>query len=478
MGLDDYQVKVLKQTAKHLVDEPRSSVMVQMPTGSGKTEIGIALLWLHQKRYGTKAQAWLTHREELRSQSSSRLSKAGLAVSFMGQYQPSARKWKAGFVNVFGPQLRSLPLELENPGLLIVDEAHHSPASSWGSVIRTWKEQGGAVVGLTATPWRMSKKQGFEAWFDYMVKGPSMRWLQENNYLATPRVVSAPTALLDRSGAKVLSTGDFAWDWMEESVIKMLEHEMVIPHWHEFTESMSDKRTMWFTPTVDCAKALASALGAKSRVLLGETDTPDRHVYLDELRAGKIDHLVSVDVLGEGLDIPSVPIVASLRPTKSLVVWLQQCGRASRAKGARGKEGGEYYVLDYANNASEHGVPDVDRDWSLKPRSRFGSSLPFEIQCSCYDCKTVTLHPSNRECWNCGARQYKPCTACHVDKRWTQFKSGTSVCDACTKARKEKEALKQGKIDPNRRSQYNHKQRMRRRREAPRYRVQLNIKDY
>lgn len=470
MKLDEYQKKVTRDTYKAVANKVKGT-MLQMPTGSGKTEVGIALLKLHHKCHPDKVHAWLTHREELRSQSSNRIERTKLPVVVMNDFKATDRHWYQSSVNIFSPQLRSYPYIPSSAGLLIVDEAHHTPANSWGSFIANWQHSGGQVVGLTATPWRMSKTQGFEHWYQELVKGPSMSWLQEHNYLATPRVVNPAEALLDKSDAKILTTGDYAFDWMENSVLKLLEHQPVIDHWHRFTADMEDKRTMWFTPTVDCAYALQEVLGDDSVVLIGETSREVRHKYLDRLRNKQLTHLISVDVLSEGLDIPSVPIIATLRPTKSLVVWLQQCGRASRVKGARGVEGGTYYVLDYANNASEHGVPDADREWFLEPRSKTEGKMPFEVVASCYRCREVTLHPASRECWNCGARQYHQCEACHVDRRWTRFKKKDMlVCDLCRKAREEKDRIKQNK----RPKYHNHYQN----RYRPQKRYVLKIKEY
>ncbi len=53
---------------------------------------------------------------------------------------------------------------------------------------------------------------------------------------------------------------------------------------------------------------------------------------LGELRAGKLRCVFSVDVLGEGVDVPSVDTVILLRPTQSPVVFAQQLGRGLRTK--------------------------------------------------------------------------------------------------------------------------------------------------
>ena len=90
-----------------------------------------------------------------------------------------------------------------------------------------------------------------------------------------------------------------------------------------------------------------------AEVLTADTPKKERGEILAALRYKRITHLISVDVLGEGIDIPSVPIIASMRPTQSTVVAMQQWGRGSRPK--NNTDGGEYILIDYVNNTKRHG---------------------------------------------------------------------------------------------------------------------------
>jgi superfamily II DNA or RNA helicase len=69
----------------------------------------------------------------------------------------------------------------------------------------------------------------------------------------------------------------------------------------------------------------------------------------------------NVDIVSEGFDVPDTEAVQLARPTKSLVLYLQQVGRCMGP--AAGKEFG--LVLDNAGLWLEHGLSYVDRDWSL-----------------------------------------------------------------------------------------------------------------
>ena len=102
--------------------------------------------------------------------------------------------------------------------------------------------------------------------------------------------------------------------------------------------SIKRERTLATTLTKRMAEDLASYLGEqdlKCRYLHSEIQTLDRVAILRDLREGKYDVLIGVNLLREGLDLPEVSLVAIfdadkagfLRSSTSLI---QQIGRAAR----------------------------------------------------------------------------------------------------------------------------------------------------
>ncbi len=425
--LRSYQLDLIAEIQGRLA-RPGASVMCQLPTGAGKTVVACHLL--ADAVSADKCGAWLTHRRELGRQSGGMLSRVGLDVSWLAEMPAAERRWSHGAVTMVSPALRTVP-EPESPGLLVVDEAHHVPAATWRKVVEDWRAAGGQVVGMTATPWRMSRTQSFLPWFDELVCGPSIQALQDQGWLSRPVVVVPGDARADTRHARIASTGDYQAAWAESEIMSLLAHAPVLEVWESWTSGMPDRRTMWFAPTVHCANALAARLAvtAGAAVLTGETPARERDAIIADIAEERLTHLVSVDVLSEGLDLPDVPTVASLRPTRSLAVWLQQCGR-----GARPKPSGEYLVLDYAGNCQRHGLPDAERWWSLTARGKpVGSGEMPSASCWRSDCRDVRLHPSEQACWHCGTDQYMECSACRVHKRWTNYRNGT-ICIGCKEA--------------------------------------------
>ena len=441
--LRTYQANLLEVVESRL--RPHASVMLQLATGAGKTVWATHLLDRFLARHPYSVCAWLTHRRELRKQSGNVLESAGLLVSHLSDLPCGERVWAPGVVNVVSPSMRKgWPVSVANAGVLVVDEAHHTPSATWSHVIDMWRTSGGIVIGLTATPWRLKKSEGFEGWFGELICGPSMLELQQQTFLATPIVVTPTHTTINVDGVKLIA-GDFNEAELGHRVIKMLQQKTAIEYWVEYTKGMTDKRTLWFCPNVESAFVLTRRLtehnAGAARTLTGTTPADERDSILHGLSTGKVTHLVSVNVLCEGVDMPSVPIVALMRPTKSLVTYLQSTGRCSRPKNTT--DGGVYHVLDYAQNSVEHGLPDLAREWSLKPSSTLKNGKQKEPPSFCVDGEEHKLHPSTRTCTHCQAPQYQYCVECQRERRWTRYnpnawRSDKPVCVECAKAKEQK----------------------------------------
>lgn len=120
------------------------------------------------------------------------------------------------------------------------------------------------------------------------------------------------------------------------------------------------ERTMVVTSTIKMAEDLTSYLkdeGLKVTYLHNETKTLERTEIIYQLRKGKYDVLVGINLLREGLDIPEVSLIAIfdadkegfLRSTRSLI---QVIGRAARNANGR--------VIMYADSYSESMVEAID----------------------------------------------------------------------------------------------------------------------
>src|SRR3990167_6350946 len=112
----------------------RRRILVECPTGSGKTEIGAEVI----RRVGAPA-LWLTHRADLAHQTAERL-RARLGAEG-GRVGAGGADWRAltvGMVPTLARRLKSrhagTVAHLEAVRVLVLDEAHHGAADTWAAV--------------------------------------------------------------------------------------------------------------------------------------------------------------------------------------------------------------------------------------------------------------------------------------------------------------------------------------------------------
>lgn len=164
-ALRNYQEKLLRKVEARLDANDKARVMMQLPTGGGKTVIAGHLL---QRRLGNGRKAvWLTHRRELAEQTCGMLTDAGVDAMTDVRWDPGtdAPAMSGGAVILMAQTVsrRTDKMrvwnEYDSNDLMVIDEAHHAAAKGWKRAMRQWP---GPVVGMTATPWRLSEKEGFD----------------------------------------------------------------------------------------------------------------------------------------------------------------------------------------------------------------------------------------------------------------------------------------------------------------------------
>ena len=176
MQLRDYQTELIAQAKANL---SKNKVMLQLPTGGGKTVVFTSLALDLYNEFGTKTLI-LAHRVELVVQAYNKLIEVGVPRELIGFVHPKEpynpqKPFNVGTIQTY---IRRQPIE--NLGLLIIDEAHHTPANSYREVML--KHENAGVLGVTATPIRLNG-EGFEDMFDLMLPGPSVSQMIKDGYL-------------------------------------------------------------------------------------------------------------------------------------------------------------------------------------------------------------------------------------------------------------------------------------------------------
>ena len=434
--LRDYQQELLDQAADRLAPD-NARVMLQLPTGGGKTHIAGALL--RRRLHSGRKAAWLTHRTELADQTCRMLTDSGVSAISLKTWQPGndAPSIPNGVVilmaQTVGRRTNSMEIwgSYRSADLLVIDEAHHATAGGWERAIRQWP---GQVIGLTATPWRLSKTEGFDHLFGELICGPLISELQAGGWLCQARVHTPQPQDVIRGGS-IAATGDYS-----ESGIQQANSDhpdiMTAGALRFWQSHAAERQTIIYAISQDHARNLAAVFndaGIPAAVILSDTPPPERARAIESFGNGTLRALVNVAVATEGFDLPDASCVVITRPTMSLALYLQMVGRGLRPK-PDGKHR-DCFILDLAGNSEIHGLPQEPRQWSLQPRrNNPGGDAPV-IRCEeCDGVSPAASHfcivcqnPFGKDCPRCGAWQSR--------KRWNyETHCGQLhelVCDLC-----------------------------------------------
>ena len=437
--LRPYQQTLLKKIENELTEKANLRLMVQLPTGGGKTVIAGALLvdWL---REGRKA-VWLTHRKELAEQTCRMLTDAGVSAITNINWTPGddAPFMVGGIIILMAQTVgrrnarREIWKAYNSDDLLVIDEAHHAAAEGWTRAIRQWP---GSILGMTATPWRLSEHEGFDHIFDDLLQGPQTADLQA---LDTPALCQAQVFMppLEQRivGGRVDRTGDYT----EAGIEQANRHRpdiMTAGALDQWRKRAEGRPTIAYAVSVEHANNLAAIFneaGVPSAVILGDSKPEERAKAIEGFRVGTIKVLVNVIVATEGFDLPDASCIIIARPTLSLALYLQMVGRGLRPK----PDGGNCFILDLADNTVTHGLPDERREWTLKPRgTQYSGNAPV-VWCPSPSCG-ATSPAASHNCRACGYSFGKDCSRCgqwRSDKRWryeTHCEDAHQlVCDLC-----------------------------------------------
>ena len=370
--LFDYQedmVKRVQEAFRH-----HDSVMVQMPTGTGKTYLLAALVGLFLKE-----EVWVVaHRRELVSQIKDTLEK----------FFSSLKSTSIKVISIQWLSRHYGEME-EKPGLIVIDEAHHALAETYAEVMNAYPKA--KKLGLTATPYRLNGK-GFTDLFDTLLCSWSMeRFIAEGRlslydyYSIKPD--SAAQLLID-SLQKRGADGDYQQKELNEVMdVKPSLERLCLT----IKEYVPGKKGIVYAISIQHAEHIAEFYrenGIKAVAISSKTPLAERQELIERFKASsllsslnstsdEIEVLVSVDLFSEGFDCPDVEFIQLARPTLSLAKYMQMVGR-----GLRVAEGKDYCViLDNVGLYKRFGLPSVDRDWQSMFEGR--TSLEDILQEAC-----------------------------------------------------------------------------------------------
>ena len=406
--LYDYQEEMMERI--DMAFRSYQSVMVQMPTGTGKT-ILLAEVVKREKLKGKNPEkvkneklkvknpcVWIVvHRWELVDQIEKTLAKQLDFSLFTFPFSLKPRVFSIQWLSKHYHELE------EKPSLIIIDEAHHAVAKTYKEVMDAYPEA--RKMGLTATPCRLDRR-GFTDLFDVLLQSwPTKKFIADGR-LSLYDYMSIKADSIDQRVVLGLTKrgadGDFSLKEMSEKLdvqpsierlcdtilryapnkkgivyaidIKHAEH--IAEYYREHglnavaisskTPAEERKRIIEIfrntndhelstNLTTNCHELSTNCCQFKTQ----NSKIQNRLCRQFKTQNSKLKILITVDLFGEGFDCPDVEFIQLARPTLSLAKYLQQVGR-----GMRVFEGKKFcLILDNVGLYRLFGLPSDERDW-------------------------------------------------------------------------------------------------------------------
>ncbi len=330
---------IQKQALKALVRTRKGrnkAGLVVMATGLGKTYLSS----MFAKKF--KRVLFVAHKDEMLTQAEDAFEKVSperVHSRFDGKHKDLSGQVVFAMVQTLRNHLRKVkPSDFD---LVVVDEFHHSAAASYRKLLKKLKPK--FLLGLTATPERTDRQDIFRFCGYNEVFNCSLKESFRRKALAPVRYHGVD----DTVDFKPIPWRGSRFDpaIVARAAATKKRAAESLKQWRR----LAGERTLAFCCTVTHAQFMHKYFkdkGVASAVVHGKTPHDDRRQALEDLSAGDIEVLFSVDVFNEGVDVPNIDTVLMLRSTESKLIWLQQIGRGLRK--AKGKT--HLTVIDFIGN--------------------------------------------------------------------------------------------------------------------------------
>ena len=255
-----------------VVDPVANSVMIESPTGSGKTVMGLLIAKYFQEQEGLTI-GWVAMRRNLLKQTAEENVARGFDVDLR-------------LISMFDKHPPSVDM-------LVVDEAQHDAAASMANLHCQLKPK--RIVGLTATPFRTDR---IKLCFDQIIKDAGIHRLIQDGYLSEFRHFTLP-------------------EYTPETVSDHIASDL----------SRWGKTLVFFHQSNDCHRCceLLHERGVRCEVVTAATD---RDRQIEDFEAGRLDVLINMNILTEGFDCPTLQTVFCRPSVKGCTI--QMAGRVLR----------------------------------------------------------------------------------------------------------------------------------------------------
>lgn len=333
------QKAALKEIRRYR-DMGEKRALIIAATASGKTFLAA----FDAYNFNAKRLLFIVHRDTILNDAKKTFEKIFGSTRTYGLFTGQEKNPDADFIFATNTMMAT-HLDLFKPNdfdYIIFDECHHITNTTYEKILNYFTPA--FLLGLTATPERMDKQDVF-AIFNYVV--PYELRLRDaiNNDLVVPfKYFAVRDEMVDYSDKEKIN---FLKNYFQDD-----NHIQFISNQIEAYRPEGKLKAIGFCRSVDHARQMSlemNDLGYHTTFLTGENNTGERSKAFKDLADDNndLEIIFSVDILNEGVDLPSVNMVLFLRPTESQTIFIQQLGRGLR----KYKNKQFLTVLDFIGNS-------------------------------------------------------------------------------------------------------------------------------
>ena len=359
-NLRDYQKKAIADIY-NLIRQSEKKILLFAPTGSGKTVIATKIVYDIVSR--DKKVLFVVHRDILVGQTYNKFASVGLKCGF----------FKAGWEEDFEARVQIASVQTLpnregwkklNYDVIIFDECHLVAFSKICLQMMREIFPHAIYLGLTATPWRLSRQESLGDIYSALVCAPMPQELINAGFLVKPSYYALDFNV-ELEQVK-LSRGDYDVNQLNYVCDRPELIDQLCQNWFELAYQ---RASIAFAVKVSHAENIAKTFtdrGIKAAVVTGKTSISARNKLYKKLANGELMLLASCGALSEGFDVPNISCVMLARPTKSKALYFQQLGRGLRL--AQDKQ--DCLVLDQSKNVMLHGFIEDLEEIELFPSEK------------------------------------------------------------------------------------------------------------
>lgn len=387
---EPYEHQVDAMSALNKMDKNKSfATLLVLPTGGGKTLT--ACYWLLKNAVDkNKKIIWIAHRHLLLEQATETFQKnaySDLLINnssftfriISGKHDKAINVKQSDNILIASKDsivgnLKVLDkwLKDEKEIYFVVDEAHHATAKTYRKIIEYIKSkvENVKLLGLTATPFRTSEvEKGLlkKIFTDDIVYKIDLKDLIKKGILSRPEFEECSTDIVlgEGMGLKAMKSIE-QLDSIPDDIANMIaenkeRNNKIVKHYVENKNIYG--QTLVFSLNRMHAfalrglfekydiKAAVIVSGTKAEFIGIEISDTENERNIEDYRNGKIQVLINVNILTEGVDLPQTKTVFLTRPTVSSVLMTQMVGRALRGEAAGGTK--EAYIVSFIDEWQE-----------------------------------------------------------------------------------------------------------------------------